>query len=96
MKVKGHEITTSVTPLPVTRCDPLPENARYRDTGCEYSSSCLACPLPACKYDMPPVHWEVLQIKAVEPEARAPVIADRLGISLSTAFRALRRKSPAA
>ncbi len=23
------------------------------DDGCEYSSSCLQCPLPACKYDDP-------------------------------------------
>ena len=26
----------------------------HPDTGCQYSPSCLACPLPVCKYDAPP------------------------------------------
>ena len=25
----------------------------YPDTGCEHSPSCLSCPLPLCKYDLP-------------------------------------------
>ena len=29
------------------------EEAFVADDGCEYSSSCLQCPLPACKYDDP-------------------------------------------
>ena len=31
-----------------------PEHTDYRDTGCEASSSCLRCPLPACRYDGAP------------------------------------------
>lgn len=39
--------------LPLVRKDTLPEYADYRDTGCELSPSCLACPLPRCQYDEP-------------------------------------------
>ncbi len=30
-----------------------PEFCRYRDEGCEYAVSCLACPFPQCLYDEP-------------------------------------------
>ena len=30
-----------------------PEYCRYRDEGCELSTSCLNCPLPQCIYDEP-------------------------------------------
>jgi AraC-like DNA-binding protein len=30
-----------------------PESCRYRDEGCEYAASCLACPFPQCLYDEP-------------------------------------------
>jgi hypothetical protein len=30
-----------------------PEFCRYRDEGCEYARSCLACPFPQCLYDEP-------------------------------------------
>ncbi len=30
-----------------------PELCRYRDEGCEYAESCLACPFPQCIYDTP-------------------------------------------
>ena len=33
--------------------DLLPEYFPYRDDGCDVSASCLACPLPQCKYDDP-------------------------------------------
>ena len=35
------------------RSDTLPENTRYRDTGCEISNACFICPLPVCKFDAP-------------------------------------------
>jgi hypothetical protein len=34
--------------------DILPERY-YKDEGCELSPSCLRCPLPYCKHDVP--HW---------------------------------------
>jgi hypothetical protein len=33
--------------------DGLPEQMHYVDTGCEVAMSCLACPLPRCKFDDP-------------------------------------------
>ena len=33
------------------RSNGLPENFRYRDTGCELAPACLYCPLAVCKYD---------------------------------------------
>jgi hypothetical protein len=32
--------------------DLLPEHIQYRDSGCEVSPSCLACPLPVCRYEV--------------------------------------------
>ena len=34
--------------------DGLPENTHYQDDGCDLHHSCLSCPLPACRYEMPP------------------------------------------
>lgn len=36
-----------------TREDALPEHLDYRDEGCDLFDSCLACPLPRCRYDVP-------------------------------------------
>ena len=33
--------------------DLQPEYCHYRDEGCEYAQSCLACPFPQCLYDEP-------------------------------------------
>ena len=33
--------------------DGLPEQQTFVDNGCEVSTSCLACPLPQCKFDDP-------------------------------------------
>ena len=33
-----------------------PEYCHYDDDGCEFSSSCLNCPLPQCIYDEPRGH----------------------------------------
>jgi hypothetical protein len=33
--------------------DMPPEFCHYRDEGCEYAASCLACPFPQCLYDEP-------------------------------------------
>lgn len=35
------------------RSDSLPEERVYRDDGCAVAPRCLACPLPACRYDVP-------------------------------------------
>ncbi len=41
-----EEINQNETDLP-------PEYCRYKDKGCEYAQSCLACPFPQCLYDEP-------------------------------------------
>jgi hypothetical protein len=33
--------------------DLLPEHMNYRDDGCEVSPTCLNCPLPVCRYEVP-------------------------------------------
>ena len=37
----------------MAKSGPKPDNVNWQDTGCEVSPTCLACPLPVCKYDMP-------------------------------------------
>jgi hypothetical protein len=32
----------------------LPEHVRWRDDGCAIAAKCQECPLPACRYDLPP------------------------------------------
>ena len=44
---------TQLQTSPARQRDALPENVQYQDTGCEVSASCLACPLPQCKFDDP-------------------------------------------
>lgn len=34
-----------------------PEHTDYRDEGCSLHPTCLTCPLPACRYDLP-YGWE--------------------------------------
>lgn len=43
----------------------LPESTVYQDTGCNLHSQCLTCPLPVCRYEMPPGRARVV-VQAVE------------------------------
>ena len=45
--VEDHKKLTHV------RANTLPENACYRDDGCDVSPSCFSCRLPMCKFDDP-------------------------------------------
>jgi len=89
--------TAPVTLAPV-RSDTLPENTRYKDDGCDISSTCLSCPLPLCKYDDP--GWlqresrrtrddEIFQLR----QRKIPVveISQRFGISTRTVHRIVQR-----
>jgi hypothetical protein len=85
--------------------DALPEQMNYHDTGCEVSSSCLACPLPQCKFDDPLWYqqlrrqgrdFQILEAHAQEG-ATVFVLAERFRVSPRTIHRALRRvAAPAA
>ncbi|MEE9284824.1 MAG: sigma factor-like helix-turn-helix DNA-binding protein [Dehalococcoidia bacterium] len=79
--------------------DRLPEFIAYRDVGCDLYSSCLACPLPRCRYDDP--GWmqreergqrdtEILRTRVTEA---LPVVqlAARFGVSTRTVHRIIKR-----
>lgn len=71
----------------------------YTDTGCEASPSCLTCPLPVCKYDVP---GGVRQARRLQADAERIAVmereglmvaeaAERFGITERTMFRILER-----
>ena len=70
---------------------------RFRDTGCEYSPTCLACPLPACRYDAPAPgsprdrsRERAGEAASLHGEGRSiNEIAAMLGISRRSVFRLL-------
>lgn len=71
------------------------------DTGCDVSSSCLRCPLAACKHDDPAAYlrWknrakydQVRQLKG--QGLRNGVIASQLGIVRRTVQRRLHKGAP--
>lgn len=78
------------------RSDALPEMVDYRDTGCEVSPSCLACPLERCKYDEP---QGLLTVRVREQANRAvqlhgqglsiDAIAATIGVGRRTVYRYL-------
>lgn len=76
------------------REDALPEGVNYRDTGCEVSMSCLACPLEACKYDVPRSRQLAGERRRRALELRdqgepVEVIVRETGVSRRTVFRDL-------
>jgi hypothetical protein len=80
-----------------TRSDALPEHLDYRDEGCDIFPSCLACPLPRCRYDVPGGVRTLLnrerdhQMRVLREDAGLSVdeIAERFDVSRRTVFRAL-------
>lgn len=79
--------------------DGLPEEQEYRDVGCEVSPSCLRCPLPQCRYDVPGGLRQILneardaEVARLRFQEGVPVneIAARFGLSRRTVFRILSR-----
>lgn len=64
----------------------------YEDTGCEFSPRCVECPLPACRYDMPPkqagMYWRALQLLPLMGQGRTmEELAADIGVSRRTVFR---------
>ncbi len=66
------------------------------DTGCEYSPSCLTCPLPVCKHEAPlstqlRIYRDAMIIKELEerdPAESRRDMAKRLGISFGVLAQA--------
>ena len=66
---------------------------KYKD-GCDLWHHCLSCPLPACQFDVPvsakdkykvKLHFQIEHYR--KQGMSLPNIADKLGISRSTAYR---------
>ena len=80
--------------LPLVRERQLPENATYRDDGCDLHHSCLTCPLPVCRYDIPGGKRAVLNlyrdqmIATLRRDYTVPVVAGLVGGSRRTIVRA--------
>ena len=80
----------------MTRAAALPERAHYRDRGCDLHPSCLACPLPRCRYGVVG-GARTVRLAARDPEVRAmreagagiTEIAEHHGMSRRNVFRVL-------
>lgn len=81
--------------------DGLPESTSYHDDGCDLHSQCLTCPLPACRYELPPG-----RARALSQAAALTLLLDRgrtmeeaaadLGVSRRTVYRLRRITQPSA
>ncbi|MGH2586759.1 MAG: helix-turn-helix domain-containing protein [Dehalococcoidia bacterium] len=81
--------------------DGLPENTPYRDDGCDIHPHCLTCPLPACRYEMPPGRARALAQAAalaqlLEIGRTMDEAAAELGVSRRTVYRLRRIAQPVA
>jgi len=90
------------TPLPdpthIPRSDALPENTDYQDNGCDLYPSCLACPLPRCRYEEPGGAAAMLRTgrdavicRLGQQGATVDALAAMFGLSRRSVFRALAR-----
>ena len=78
------------------RSQALPETAVYRDSGCPLAPSCLDCPFPFCRHDRAhararflranPLYLQIINMS--EAGMGTHVIAEKLGVSRRTVFRA--------
>lgn len=79
--------------------DGLPENTPYQDDGCDLHDQCLTCPLPACRYEMPPGRARALSQAAALGRLLAlgrtmDEAAIELGVSRRTVYRLRRIAQP--
>ena len=79
--------------------DGLPENTTYQDDGCDIHDRCLTCPLPACRYEMPPGRARALAQAAALGQLLAlgrtmDEAAAELGVSRRTVYRLRRIAQP--
>jgi hypothetical protein len=102
-------VTTTLLELPAARRtrrpreDALPEHLEYRDDGCDIFASCLNCPLPRCRYDVPGgaraminlVRDAEIRRMRYEGDLEVEEIARRFRVSRRTVFRVLHPKQHA-
>jgi hypothetical protein len=78
-----------------------PEHCQYQDTGCEFSQSCLNCPLPVCVYEEPGGRQRLVKRKRATEMVRLYTtegksvreLAKIFGVSTRTIQRALKTAS---
>jgi hypothetical protein len=82
--------------LELVRADSLPENANYRDSGCDLHPACLTCPLPRCRYDRRSGvrglqnEFRDARIRRLRRQGRSvPQIMAEIGVSRRTVYRVL-------
>jgi hypothetical protein len=93
-----HYITSRDVPLPYVPPSMLVDAVEYRDDGCEFSPSCLACPFARCKYDDPDAFFKLdaarrdREIARLRRDHRAPIalLVQAYGLSRRQIFRILR------
>ena len=102
----GSMHTTEMQVLPLEgrrpREDALPEHMQYRDEGCDLFASCLACPLPRCRYDEPGGARAMMnrlrdgEIRRLRFESGLAIddISARFRVSRRTVFRVLQQGRP--
>ena len=80
--------------LPLVQERQLPENATYRDDGCDLHPRCLTCPLIVCRYDVPGGKRALLaaprnqMIASLRRSGNSvPVVAQLAGVSRRTVVR---------
>lgn len=77
---------------PPNRSGEAPDWNAYPDRGCEIAPRCLECPLPVCRYDLPPkVAGAWLQSKRAMELLAAGMnteqVAAMMNVSIRTVFR---------
>ena len=79
--------------LPLVQERQLPENATYRDDGCDLHPCCLSCPFVRCRYDVPGGKRAVLnlyrneRIASLRRTYSVPVVAGLMSVSIRTVVR---------
>lgn len=82
------------------RTDALPEHLGYQDGGCEFSLTCLRCPLERCRYEergasrrlrLTPRDRSLLQRRRDGAEVES--LALEFGLSRRSVFRILRQQA---
>ncbi|MGD9890984.1 MAG: hypothetical protein AB7R89_28335 [Dehalococcoidia bacterium] len=79
------------------RSGPRFSDEEYADTGCELAPRCLACPLPDCKYTMPPGRAKrlirTMQLtRLLDTGLNIAAAAVALGISRRAAYRLIQQR----
>jgi hypothetical protein len=82
------------------QADPKPEYFQYKDEGCTYARSCLACPYDRCLYDGQQGKRNAMmklrskEIKRLFKSGRnVKELVDIFGVSNKTIYRAIKTRS---